>query len=396
MKRLLKISFDVALLSFVPILSWFCLSLILDKNLINVFTLTYPFQFILYIIKSVFSTGANISKEKDKNPDAVMSGIVIGSVVAFLIFGIVILNIDNYIVYMNMDINIYRNFALYSIIQLYIQLIFNFILNKLYYEDKNTLANKYSLLFNLLNFMVLIGSSFFIKDQIKIIIITLVSISLFTMYVAFKSFDHFKLKLDILKCIKYDSVDLFNNIMFFIIFFFGLSNALHYGEKYLLALNFVALITDTQWDTFDAIATVAQIDISRNKFNYKYHIHNAYKLLLILLSTTIFMFLALYHFYDLNFKLTMIYFAFELVNFVIYPIYRIKTCYLQLEYSALKTTTNKIVSSILRMFVSLLNTPFCTGLGQVSSSLYQFFTINYIFKKNYQVTKTGKIIKLNK
>lgn len=92
----------------------------------------------------------------------------------------------------------------------------------------------------------------------------------------------------------------------------------------------------------------------------------------------------------------MIYFVFELVNFVIYPIYRIKTCYLQLEYSALKMTTNKIVSSILRMFVSLLNTPFCTGLGQVSSSFYQFFTINHIFKKNYQVTKTGKIIKINK
>ena len=60
MRRLLKITFDLALLSFVPVLSWFCLSLILDKNLINFLTITYPIQFTWYIFKSIFSTGANI------------------------------------------------------------------------------------------------------------------------------------------------------------------------------------------------------------------------------------------------------------------------------------------------------------------------------------------------
>lgn len=388
MKRLLKISFDLTLLSFIPIISWFCLSLIIDKNLINVFTLTYPFQFICYMIKSVFSTGANINKEKDNNKDAVMSGIVIGSIISFFIYGFTILNIDNYIKFMNMDVDTYRNFALYSIIQLYIQLIFNFILNKLYYEEKNTLANKYSITFNILNFIVLIGTALIIKNQITIIIITLIFLAVFTMYVDIKTFDNFKLKLDILKCIKYDSVELSSNVMFFLIFLFGLSNALEYGEKYALALNFIALITDTQWDAYDSIVTVAQIDISKNKFNYKEHIKNAYKLLLILLLTVGIMFVTLYGFYALDFKLTMIYLAFELVNFSIYPIYAIKTCYLQLEYSAVKTTINSLVSDILRMFISLLKTPFCTGLGQVSSSIYQFVTINTIFKRNFKVTKT--------
>lgn len=42
MKRLLRISFDLSLLSFIPILSWFLLGIIVDKNLINIFTLTYP------------------------------------------------------------------------------------------------------------------------------------------------------------------------------------------------------------------------------------------------------------------------------------------------------------------------------------------------------------------
>ena len=42
MKKLLRIGFDLSLLSFVPILSWFLLGIIVDKNLINIFTLTYP------------------------------------------------------------------------------------------------------------------------------------------------------------------------------------------------------------------------------------------------------------------------------------------------------------------------------------------------------------------
>ena len=49
MKRLLRVGFDTALLSFIPILSWFLLSIIVDKNLINVFTITYPIQFITCI-----------------------------------------------------------------------------------------------------------------------------------------------------------------------------------------------------------------------------------------------------------------------------------------------------------------------------------------------------------
>ena len=391
MKRLLKISFDLALLSFIPILSWFCLSLIIDKNLINIFTLTYPIQFIWYILKSIFSTGANISKEKDKNNNAVMSGIVLGSIIAFLIFGFIVINIEQYISFMNMDITIYKTFAIYSVIQLFIQLVFAFVLEKLYYEEKNDIANRYSLGFNLLNFIVLIGSSLLCKNQTIIITTTLLSILIYTIYIAVKSFDKFKFKFDILKCIKYDSVELFNNIAFFFIFLFGLSNAMKFGEEYALALTFVALITDTQWDVYDAINISAKIDISKGKFNYKEHKNNAYKLLLILLGTVFLMFIALYRFYELDMILVLIYFSFELINFLVYPIYKLKTCFLQLEYSAIKTTANKMVSSGLRIIISLLKTPFCTGLGQVCSSIYQLISLNIMFDKNYKIEKNGYI-----
>lgn len=392
MKRLLRISFDLSLLSFIPIISWFLLGIIVDKNLINIFTLTYPLQFIYYIIKSIFSTGANISKEKDKNNDAVMSGLLLGTIISIIIFAFILLNVDNYINFMNMDISIYKTFTIYSILQLFICLEFAMLQDKLYYEEKNKLANKYSLIFNMINFILLIGTSLITKNQIIIIVSTLIPLALFTIYIYLKNSNMFKFKINVLKCIKYDSVELFNNIAFFLIFLFGLSNALEYGAVYATALTFVALITDTQWDTADAIVVASNVDISKNKFNYKEHRNNAYKLIGILFGTSLLMFSILYWFYDLDFKITIIYFAFEIINFIVYPIYRIKTCYLQLEYSAIKTTSNKIVASILRFFISLLKTPFCTGIGQVCSSIYQFITVSLIFNHNYKVDKAGIVI----
>lgn len=393
MKRLLRISFDLSLLSFIPILLWFLLGIIVDKNLINIFTLTYPLQFIYYIIRSVFSTGANISKEKDKNEDAVMSGLVIGSIISLITFLLILLNIDGYINFMNMDVNTYKRFAIYSVIEIFVSLEFSFILNKLYYENENKIANKYSIIFNLLNFVLLVGTSLITKNQSIIVTTTLIPLFSFTLYIIIKNSDKFKFRLNIPKCIKYDSVELFNNIGFLLIFLFGLSNAINFGEKYTLALTFVALITDTQWDTTEAIVTAATIDISKNNFNYKEHRRNAYRLLSILFLTSLIMFILLYRFYDLDFKITMIYFTFEIVNFLIYPIYRIKTCYLQLEWSSFKTTGNKIFSLFLRMILSLTKTPFCTGIGQVCSSIYQFITVSIFFKFNFKVDKKGNVIR---
>lgn len=396
MNRLLRISFNTAFLSLIPILSWFAIGILIDKNLTNVFTLTYPLQFVWLLLKSIFGTGANICKEKEKNKNAVGSGMTLGSIIGLGIFGFVALNIESYINFMNMDIATYKEFALYSVIQLYIQLVFSFILEKLYFEDKNKLANKYCILFNMLNFVTLIISSLLFSNKMAIVITTLLVIFLYLIFLIAKTYQKFKLEIHIIKYIKYDSVEVFNNIAFFIIFLFGLSNILEYGEKYVTALNFVALITDTQWDAFEAIATVAKIDISKNKFNYKEHRNNSYKLLFLLLSTVFIMFVTLYSFYELNFGITMIYLSFELVNFIVFPIYRLKTCYLQLEYSAIKTTSNKIISSILRMVISFIKTPFCTGMGQACSTIYQLFSVNILFHRNFRINKDGTITRWNK
>ena len=238
--------------------------------------------------------------------------------------------------------------------------------------------------------MTLLITSLLTKNQVHITSITLIIVGAYTIYLLFKTSEKFKYRFNIIKCIKYNSVEVFNDIMFFIIFLFGLSNALEFGIEYTSAINFIALITDTQWDAFSAITTVAKIDISKKKFNYIEHRNNAYKLLSVLISSILVLFTVFYNFYDLNFRLCAIYLSIELANFIIWPIYNIKTCYLQLEWSAIKTTSNKITTSILRTSISFLKTPFCTVIGQVVSSIYQFVTINIMFGSNFSITKDGK------
>ena len=53
MNRLFRISFDIFLTSVTPILGWFLIGILVDKNLINIFSLVYPIQFIISAIYSI-------------------------------------------------------------------------------------------------------------------------------------------------------------------------------------------------------------------------------------------------------------------------------------------------------------------------------------------------------
>ena len=165
MKRLLRISLDILVTSIVPIAGWFLLGIILDANLINIFSLTYPIQFIMNTFKSIFSTGANISAYKDENKNVVNSGILLGIGLGAIIFGVIIINIDKYITFMNMDVDTYKIFGIYSIIQIYLQLVLQLILIKLYYKEENKKANKIAITFNLINFSTLIGAATITKNE---------------------------------------------------------------------------------------------------------------------------------------------------------------------------------------------------------------------------------------
>lgn len=371
MKRILRISLDILVTSIVPIAGWFLLGIILGGNLINIFSLTYPIQFIMNTFKSIFSTGANISAYKDDNKNVVNSGILLGIGLGALIFGIIAFNIDKYITFMNMDIDTYKIFGIYSIVQIYLQLVLQLILTKLYYQEENKKANKIAITFNLINFITLIGAAIITKNEYLTCIISIFTLLIYTIIIVIKNIEKFKFSINLAKCIKYDSVELFTSINFFIIYLFGLSNAFEFGEKYVLAITFSTLVTDMQWDITHAIGTVAKIDLSKRKFNYKEHLKNAYKLIFMLVVSIIIMSLTMYNGYNTDLLITSIFILGEIFCFIMYPLYIIKTCYLQLEYSAVKTTIYKQIANILRTIMSFIPTPYCTLIGQLVSMLYQ-------------------------
>lgn len=393
MKRLLKISFDQALMSLTPILSWFCLSLLVDKRLISVFTITYPLQCIYGIIRSPFAVGANISKTRDKNPNAVMTGLTIGIFLTLFLYGFAIFNIDSYISFMNMDPAIYRIFAIYSVINLIQQTIFSFILDKLYYEGRNNLANHYSLTFNLLNFAVLIGIAIISKNQIVIVAVSTIIMTLYTFYIVAKNWEPFRPQLNLIKCLQYDSSSLASSCFSFFTFLFGLSNALEFGAEFGLAITFVSLVTDTQWDALEAVSILAKVDISQKKFNYKKSLHHAYALILIIYATSTFMFISLFRLYQLNLSIALIYLGFEFLDFILCPAYYLRTSLLQLNWSASKTTLNRIIARFGRLCLSFLPTPFCNSISSIFATVYQITTTKFFFHHNFIIDRNGHIRK---
>lgn len=390
MKRLLRISLDTLISSLMSILIWFVLSLVIDKNLINIFTLTFPLQYVSSILVSIFGTGANISREKGNKNDTI-SGIFFGTIFAIVITIVFLFNMDYYLKFMNYSVD--KLFVTYSVIQILLHTILRFVLTKLYYEGKNILSNKYSIVFYLLNFVCILTTSIFMTNYIYIVASTLLILVIYTIYILIKNIEKSKLKFNIFNWIKYDAVTLSDNIILCLAYLFGLSGTVSYGEEYILALTFIALITDTQWDISDSIGTVAKIDISQDNFNYKTHIKNAKILALMLIISVLCMFVILYKFYNLNLLVALIFLFFHIIDFVICPYYKINTYYLQLDYSTKKTTFTNLSARFLRLLLSFLKTPYCTVIAQVSSSIYQAICMKLLFQKNYSIDSNGQVIK---
>ena len=398
MKQLFQIGFDLALASLSPIISWFTLSLILDSRLINVFSITYPLQFAWLMLRDIFGVGANLVSIKVRNPKIADAGIFTGLIFSGIIFGLVALNIDKFIIFMNADPSVYRDFCLYITLQLWVQLVFCIILDKLYYQDKNKTANKYSLTFNLLNFIILIGASFLTKNSKIIISATLLTIFTFTLFVFIREVRRVSFKFNILSSIKINSMDFAENLILFFVYLFGIGKAFSFGEEYALAITFVTLITDIQWDVATAIPAKAKIDIAKKRMNFPKSYKNSYVLIFVLILSSIIAFISMKNFYDLNLGISVIFVIIEYLAFLLYPQYRLKLDFIQLKFSAKIATFIKSSAMAFRLLLVIVFgpiTPLALSIAQVLAQLYQVIFVNLVFNRRYKILSTGRAIRKN-
>lgn len=212
MKRYISISLSLLMVSLLNVLTWLCLSFSLRKpDIANVFSLTYPIWFVVCILVSVFGTGANIRKYKknDNSNNSVFSGMIWGIVIGGLLFGLLAVFSDKYVQFMNLDVETFESFARFTMLQAFAWLVFQLVLEKFYFEDKDLQANIHGVCFYALSFAGLIVSSLFTKNENLITYITLGLIFLYTFILFTSQIRKFKFEWNFLPNIKYESVSIF-------------------------------------------------------------------------------------------------------------------------------------------------------------------------------------------
>ena len=374
MKRLLQISLDTLLASILPILMWLVLGFIINKNISNIFSITYPLQFLYMIFITLFAVGPNITYKKEKNNNVVCSNMLFGCFFVGTITVILCLNVDNYIKLMNISKNIYHSFCIYSIVLIYYNFCLQLLIQKLYYEGKNKEANKISLLFNLTNFSSIIILSLLFGNIISIIVtLTIDFLILLNLFIKeFVKIKQFNFDLKLKKNIKYTSFVILRDIGHLIIYGIGFGNSFSYGEKYLNAINFEGLTTDAQWDMLYSIDTAAKIDLSKNNFNYKKSLKDAYKLLAILISSILIMNFTLYWYFKPNIKILLIILIVQIIDMLVEPLKAMRLNYIQINDNSSKHNIVYIISRFFRILCSFIPSAFCTYIGQIFSMIYLY------------------------
>ncbi|MBP3431261.1 MAG: hypothetical protein J6K39_00140 [Clostridia bacterium] len=405
MKRLLRIGSSLFIFTFLPVIAFMLLAVIFDDpNISTTYCLMYPMQFVWAVLKVVFATGANIKQKRADTENSVLSGIILGTLVGGLAFGICAIFIDEYIGFMKMSTELaaYKPFAIYSCLILFVQLIFSFILEKLFFEGKEKKANFHSLIFNIINFVVLIVTSLITKNQIIIVCVTLAVTFGYVIWLVvheFKKFRYKKLKFDcnIFANMKYVSNTLCSYLFLFATYLFGFSNAFQAGTEFIIALNFICLVTDSQWDCQVAVSTAAQIDISTGNFNFKRSLKDSLLFTLVNVATSLVMFFSLYNLYEVDLSIGLSLLAFHIGDFFSCAAIFILETFVQLEHSATINTVNMFCQKTLRTILSIfLPTAYCTVIGQIVTSFTTLAVLLIICFSVFKLTKEGLFVRRKK
>ncbi len=408
MKRLFRIGSGLFVYSIFPIISWIVLSYVVgDSRISNVFSLTYSIQFVWAILKMFFGSAANIRKEKEKDENAVLNGMFWGNIFSAFIFAFPLIFVDQYIIFFGQDVEFYRVYVLFSFILLFLQTSFSLVIEKLFFEDKEKLANIHLFAFNFLNLVVLILFAWIIKNTIIALGVTLLVLLIYVICLNVWQFHKFKIDFKFFKNFKYESANILSAIFSFAIYLFGYKNAFSAGEEYLIALNLIAICTDSQWDMLGAISTVAKVDISKGRYQYKKEVKNSYIYSLFVILSSVIMSVALMGVYDAKPLLVVAFLSFEIVDMLLYAFMAGISVYVQIEFSARINTALSLICKAIRTILSLaILSAFCTAIGQIVETLLLFGVLMIlricrfkdvdgrliIFKKEKQIRNVEKWI----
>ena len=386
MERLLRIGLNSLLNSLLPIIMWFLMGEIIDRSIVNIFTITYSFQFIISLIVAIFAVGPNITAAKNGNKKIIDSNILLGTFIIFIITIIFSINVNSYMSFMNIEITtLYTRYCIYSFFLMSFQAVVKLICEKLYFKNKNKESNNITTLFNILNIILAVVISLIVKNTIQSIIYILLANFLVVIFLLIKYIDSLTFRLCLKENFKYASNEIFDSLGMFIIYFIGQKITFGFGAMYLFAMNFQTMITDAQWDMSYSIITAATIDSSKDKLKYEESLKNANKLARILVLSSLLMGIVLYWFYKPNLLIVAIFLGVEFFDILLTPKIWIRQQYIQINYSAKKNVFHKNVYEIIRIVFSFVPTPFCTYIGQLVAFLYEIAVYNFYYNDKFYI-----------
>ena len=395
MKKYISISITLCIFSSVNALTYFILGLTLgDTSYSNIFSITYSFQFISIILTSIFASASNIRANKENNKNCTDTGIVVGTFTGIIIFGLIILFINNFLSFMSLDTDKFKTLTIMLVVDIFFSYIVNLVSEKYYFVNKDKIANLCSIGFICLNLISITLASLITKNQTAIAIINLTCLLIYCAIWLVLTVKKFKFDFNIVKNFKYESTHIISNLFMFIIYFWGYKRAFEFEDKYIIALNFVNLITDPFWDSLEAISKIAKIQISKGEFNHRLSKRNSLLLTLFYCFIICLLFFALFSLYSVSITIALIFLAIQIVDMLLYAIKANIQSYLQIEFSATKCTVINLVCKVIRTLLSLIIfSPFNTNIGQIVGGLLSYL-IFLIFKNIYFYTdKNGFLVR---
>ena len=280
---------------------------------------------------------------------------------------------------------------------MFLQTLFSFIIEKLYFEDNEKIANIHLFAFNLTTFLVLILSNLLISNTLVALLLTLGVLLIYIICLYVWQFEKFKIDFSFFKNFKYESANIISNFFMLIIYLFGFRIVFSAGEEYLVALNFVCLCTDTQWDMLDAISIATKIDISKGRFEYRRLVKNAYFYTLIVVLSSVIMTFSLFNFYNAKFIIVIQILIFQVIDMLFAPYHRVLSKFIQIEYSPALMTILSLVLKIVRTILSVvIISPYCTEIGQIVQGGLMFVSLLLIRFTKFRFEDNKLIIKQKK
>ena len=385
LKRMIQIGEITIINSLTPILTWVILGFITyNKNLINIFSLTYSIQFIPYLLLALFVTGNIIGNKKNKlDKGYIYSGIIVANLIAFFAILITTFHIESVMEFMGVMDKSYKSWFLYSLWFMFLEVPLTQVLELLYFENKDDEAKKISFVFNLLYCLTINIIYMCVRKELPAVIISIFILAAYTYYQVIKHMMSFEFKLNVFKGCKYQLSVISSNLMMFIIYLFGMKAVFEYSPDFALAVSLCSMMTDTQWDMIiNSICTISKVEMSNGIYKIE-DLLNASKIYVMIMILSMWILLLLgYNIYRPKLEFVIAILLFETVDMLFVQTRYVKQTWIDIEISSKWSVYLVMFTKIMRMLISISGISiYALWIAQCVSGIINAVGFNFLYKK---------------